>query len=73
VAAVYGDWMVPGFAYRSARHLLRRLGWTLPKYPRGFPPFARTGSFVRRRLRGTRFAFYTYAMIGAVGEKKPGV
>lgn len=69
VVAAYGDWMVPGFFYRSLRYGLRRLGWVLPKYPRGVPPFAQVAGFVRERLRGTRAAFYTYAMIGAVGRK----
>jgi SAM-dependent methyltransferase len=69
VVGAYGDWMVPGFFYRSLRYGLRRLGWVLPKYPRGIPPFAQMARFVREKLRGTRTAFYTYAMIGAVGQR----
>ena len=71
VVAAYGDWMVPGFFYRSLRYGLRRVGWVLPKYPRGLPPFAQIAAFSRDRFRRTRLAFYTYAMIGAVGQKPP--
>jgi SAM-dependent methyltransferase len=69
VTAAYGDWMVPGFFYRSLRYGLRRVGWLLPKYPPGIPPFAQAARFLRERLRGRRAAFYTYAMIGVVGQK----
>ncbi len=71
VVGAYGDWMVPGFFYRSLRYGLRRFGWVLPKYPRGVPPFSWISRFARERFRRTRLAFYTFAMIGAVG-RKPG-
>ncbi len=70
VVSSYGDWMVPGLWYRSLRAALRRFGWVLPKYPRGVWPLNALGAAVRRRLRGTRIAFYTYAMIGGVGRRK---
>ncbi len=70
VAWSYGDWMVPGLGYRGVRAVLRKVGWVLPKYPRGIWPFDRLAAAVRERLRDTRVAFYTYAMIGTVGRKR---
>ncbi len=66
----YGGWMVPGLWYRGVRAVLRRIGWVLPKYPRGVWPFNATGAWLRRHLSGTRLAFYTYAMIGSIGRKR---
>lgn len=70
VAWSYGNWMVPGVFYRGVRAALRGRGLLLPKYPRGLWPFSSIAAAVRRRLRGTRFALYTYAMIGTVGRKR---
>jgi SAM-dependent methyltransferase len=66
----YGDWMVPGLWYRGLRSVLRSRGRVLPKYPSGLWPVNALAAAIRRRLRGTRFALYTYAMIGTVGRKR---
>jgi ubiquinone/menaquinone biosynthesis C-methylase UbiE len=66
----YGDWMVPGLFYRALRAGLRSRGVRLPKYPRGLWPFAPIAASIRNALRGSRVAFYTYAMIGTVGRKR---
>lgn len=66
----YGEWMVPGFFYRSLRYLLMRTGLArLPKYPRERWPFGSLGRWHRRRLGGTRFGLYTSAMIGVLARK----
>jgi hypothetical protein len=66
----YGDWMVPGLAYRSLRYALRRLGLVLPKYPPGVPGISQAAAAFRRWFRPRRLAFYTFLVIGAVGEKR---
>lgn len=67
----YGDWMVPGFFYRSLRYALRKLGIArLPKYPAGIPMFRRMAEGFRGWFRGKRLAFYTFAVIGTVGKKE---
>ena len=70
VAGSYGDWMVPGVFYRGVRAVLRKVGWLLPKYPRGIWPFNVLSAAVREKLRGSWIAFHTYAMIGTVGRRK---
>ena len=65
----YGDWMVPGFFYRSLRYGLRKFGVNLPKYPPGVPPFRPWGERFRRWFRTKRAAFYTFAVVGTVGTK----
>lgn len=72
VVRTYGEWMVPGFFYRSLRYALMRSGiYTMPKYPPAIWPFSQWGEALRARLRGTRFGLYTCAMIGTLG-RKPG-
>jgi ubiquinone/menaquinone biosynthesis C-methylase UbiE len=70
VVSSYGDWMVPGFFYRSLRYALRKFGVTIPKYPRGIPPFTSWAVRFRAWFRPRRAAFYTFAVIGTVGTKK---
>jgi len=67
----YGDWMVPGFFYRSLRYVLARGGVVvLPKYPRGFGPLRRLGEGLRERFRERRLAFYTYHVIGTLARRE---
>jgi SAM-dependent methyltransferase len=66
----YGEWMVPGLAYRVLREVLKRsLSLTLPLEPRG-PRWWHAGW---ERLRGGlakhRLALYTCHVIGTVAEK----
>lgn len=66
----YGEWMVPGFFYRSLRYALMRARLTtLPKYPRPLWPFGPLGERQRAWLRARRLGLYTCAMIGTLGRK----
>lgn len=66
----YGDWMVPGFFYRSLRYMLGRSGLAvLPKYPKEIGPFRRIGEAARSWIKKRRFAFYTYHVIGTLARK----
>ena len=70
VVRSYGDWMVPGFFYRSLRYVLARSGLALlPKYPSGIGPLRRMGEAARSWARKRRFAFYTYHVIGTLARK----
>lgn len=70
VVRTYGEWMVPGFFYRSFRYGLMRAGLArLPKYPRALPPFGALGRMQREWLRERRVGLYTCAMIGTLGRK----
>ncbi len=65
----YGDWMVPGLGYRVLRRGLLRLGVRLPMYPR-WRPFSDWLAAGRRRWRQRRLAFYTFLVIGVIGERQ---
>jgi SAM-dependent methyltransferase len=70
VVRSYGEWMVPGFFYRSIRYVLARSGvYVLPKYPRGFGLTTRLGQAIRGWLRKRRVAFYTYHVIGTLARR----
>ena len=70
VVRTYGEWMVPGFFYRSLRYALMRAKLaTLPKYPPEIWPFGGLGRALRKRLRRRRIGLYTCAMIGTLGRK----
>ncbi len=66
----YGEWMVPGLAYRVLREALKRgLGLALPLDPAG-PRFWRAGwEALRARLSRRRWALHTCHVIGTVAEK----
>ncbi len=66
----YGEWMVPGLGYRSLRYALRRVGILLPMYPRGIPGLGSAAAALRRWFKPRRLAFYTFLVIGTVGEKR---
>jgi SAM-dependent methyltransferase len=70
VRHAYGDWMVPGLGYRSLRTVCRRFGIPLPLYPPGIPGIAPVQAAFRRWFRRRRLAFYTFLVIGVVGEKR---
>lgn len=71
VVRSYGDWMVPGLAYRVVREVLKRgLGIKLPLHPKG-PAFWSNGwDAFRAGLRGQRWALNTCHVIGTVGRRK---
>jgi SAM-dependent methyltransferase len=71
VRRTYGEWMVPGLAYRVARELLRRgLGVSLPLDPAG-PRWWRAGwDALRARLARQPWAPWTAHVIGTVAEKR---
>jgi SAM-dependent methyltransferase len=70
VSRSYGDWMVPGLAYRVTRETLKRLGLALPLEPRGPALWEALWNGMRARLRGRRWALYTCHVIGTVAEKR---
>ncbi len=70
VRRTYGDWMVPGLAYRVFREVLKRtLRLTLPLEPRGPIWWDAGWEGLRARLARRRLALYTCHVIGTVGEK----
>ncbi len=72
VERVGGDWMVPGFWYRSLRYLLRGLGWvTLPQVPPAIPLAARLQERWHAWFRRTRLGPNTFAMVNALGRRPP--
>jgi SAM-dependent methyltransferase len=70
VVRTYGDWMVPGLAYRVVREGLKRaLGVRLPLEPSGPSLWSRAWEGVRGSLRSRRWALYTCHVIGTVARK----
>jgi SAM-dependent methyltransferase len=71
VVRTYGDWMVPGLAYRVVRESLKRgLGVRLPLHPRGPAPWSGAWEAWRGWLRGQRWALHTCHVIGTVARKR---
>ena len=71
VVHTYGEWMVPGFFYRSLRYALMRSRIAkLPKYPPEIWPFGPLGRSLRARFKQRRVGLYTCAMIGTLGRKE---
>ena len=71
VVRTYGDWMVPGLAYRVTREVLKRgSGIRLPLHPRGPRWWSDGWDALRRGLRGRRWALHTCHVIGTVGRKR---
>jgi hypothetical protein len=69
VRRTYGDWMVPGLAYRVLRELLKRgLRIRLPLEP-NVPVLTPLMKSLREGVRGKRWALYTCHVIGTVAEK----
>jgi SAM-dependent methyltransferase len=70
VRRTYGEWLVPGLAYRVTREVLKRgVGVALPLEPRGPEWWARGWDALRGRLVRHRLALYTCHVIGTVAEK----
>lgn len=71
VVRTYGDWMVPGLAYRVVREVLKRgVGVKLPLHPKG-PAFWSNGwDGFRAWMRGQRWSLYTCHVIGTVARKR---
>ncbi len=70
VERTYGEWMVPGFFYRSLRYgLMRARIARLPKYPRELGPWGAAGRRWRGWMRRRRAGLYTCAMIGCLARK----
>jgi len=64
-----GDWMVPGFWYRSLRYLLLRGRIArLPLYPRAGRLDAPQRR-LREWLRGKRLGPYSFAMVNVLGRR----
>ena len=69
VRRTYGDWMVPGLAYRVLRELIARgTGMRLPLEPR-IPLITPLMAAGRDAVRDRRWALYTCHVIGTVAEK----
>jgi SAM-dependent methyltransferase len=70
VRRTYGEWMVPGLAYRGLRETLKRgLGVALPLDPRGPRWWSAGWEAWRAWLGRRRGALYTCHVIGTVAEK----
>jgi len=74
VRRTYGEWMVPGLAYRVVREVLKRgLGASLPLDPRGPAWWSAAWDGARARLARARWSLWTSHVIGTVGERPPRV
>ena len=70
VRRTYGEWMVPGLAYRVLREVLKRgVSVALPLEPRGPRWWSAMWEASRARAARLRLALYTCHVIGTVGEK----
>jgi SAM-dependent methyltransferase len=70
VVRIGGDWMVPGFAYRSLRYAMRQVGIArLPKYPREIRGVGRLMRRFREWFRCRRLGPYTFAMLNVLCRK----
>jgi SAM-dependent methyltransferase len=71
VRRTYGEWMVPGLAYRVARELHKRgLGVTLPLEPPAPRWWSGAWEGLRARLSRARWSLYTCHVIGTVADKR---
>jgi ubiquinone/menaquinone biosynthesis C-methylase UbiE len=71
VVRTYGDWMVPGLAYRVLRESLKRgLGLRLPLHPRGPKAWSDGWDALRASLRTRRWALWTCHVIGTVARPR---
>lgn len=70
VRRTYGEWLVPGLAYRVLRELLKRgLKISLPLEPRGPEWWAAGWEALRGSWARRRWSLWTSHVIGTVGEK----
>ena len=71
VVRTYGDWMVPGLAYRVVRESLKRgLGLKLPLHPSGPAWWSDGWERWRGWLRTQRWALHGCHVIGTVGRRR---
>ncbi len=71
VVGIGGDWMLPGFWYRSLRYALRGVGVArLPLYPRILRWWAAATAWLRKLLRSTGIGPWTFAMVNVLGRKR---
>jgi len=71
VTRSYGDWMVPGLAYRVLRESLKRgTGLRLPLHPSGPAWWSAGWERWRGWLRQQRWALQTCHVIGTVGRRR---
>jgi ubiquinone/menaquinone biosynthesis C-methylase UbiE len=70
IYAVYGDWMRPSFVYRASREALKKIGLTLPQYPKSIPFFSKIRNALRQFFITKKIALYTFMDIGVVGIKR---
>jgi SAM-dependent methyltransferase len=66
----YGDWMYPGFFYRSIREALKKPGIKLPMYPPTVPVLRSLRRGFRNWFITKGPAFYTFSNIGIIGRKQ---
>jgi len=66
----YGDWMRPGFVYRSWREVLKKFKINIALYPKPVPVLSAVSNFILNNFRKTYPAFYTFMDIGVIGTKK---
>jgi SAM-dependent methyltransferase len=70
VVRVGGDWMVPGFWYRSLRYgLMRARLLRLPKYPPELWGLGRAARGFRNWFRRKRLGPYTFAMVNVLARR----
>lgn len=66
--SAYGEWMVPSFAYRVTREILKKAGVKLPLYPK-LHILTGLRSSLRTFLQKTSLPLYTGISIGVIGRK----
>lgn len=66
---VYGDWSRPGIVYKTLREVGKKVGVTLPMYPRFFGPVTRAFYHLQARLGKKRLLMYTMLSIGIIAKK----
>lgn len=65
----YGDWSRPGIIYKITREIGKRMGITLPMYPRFFGGITQAFYRLQERLRKKRLFLYTVLSIGIIAKK----
>ena len=66
----YGDWMRPSFMYRATREMLKKVGVTVPQYPKRIPGLYKIREAWSRFFKQQKIALYTFMDIGVVAIKK---
>ncbi len=69
VYRLYGDWMRPGFFYRALREIFKKIGLSLPLYPKGLPVWRGFRDRMRQRVKKSSLSYYTFMDIGVIGRK----